>query len=162
GPRGERGQLQVPGRAGDEGDSRPRQPRGGEPAAAGEDRRGAVASSGTETGRRARESSNSSPPRHHPRFCVKLRVEEKKMTQIADPTPAVPGSAETTEIDSRTLPFSLSLRWPESLRRDDDWLLSISQENPDLRFEYTAEGELIIMSPNIPDGSDRNAELIFQ
>jgi Uma2 family endonuclease len=89
------------------------------------------------------------------------------MTQIAEPTPAgsplpVTDPEEPAQVDNWTEPFFLSLRWPESLRQDEDWLLALSQENPDLRFEYSAEGELIIMSPNIPDGSDRNAELTFQ
>ena len=43
-----------------------------------------------------------------------------------------------------------------------DELLEISSDNPDLRFEVTEEGKLIIMSPTGSDSGRRNTKLIFQ
>jgi len=43
---------------------------------------------------------------------------------------------------------------------DDFWRLC--QENPDLRLERTAQGELTVMPPALPDGSQRNMGLSAQ
>ena len=48
------------------------------------------------------------------------------------------------------------------LRVSDEDFWRLCQENPDLRLERTAEGELIVMPPAAPDGSQRNAGLTAQ
>jgi Uma2 family endonuclease len=44
----------------------------------------------------------------------------------------------------------------------DEQFFQLCQNNPDLRFERTAQGELIIMPPTGGDTSDRNADLTYQ
>ncbi len=45
------------------------------------------------------------------------------------------------------------------LRVSDEDFWRLCQENPDLRLERTAQGELIVMPPAAPDGSQRNMSL---
>jgi Uma2 family endonuclease len=45
------------------------------------------------------------------------------------------------------------------LRVSDEDFWRLCQENPDLRLERTAQGELIVMAPAAPDGSQRNMSL---
>ncbi len=56
------------------------------------------------------------------------------------------------------LPARLELKI--NLTQAQFWQLC--QENDDLRFERTATGELIIMSPTGANTSERNADLIYQ
>jgi Uma2 family endonuclease len=44
----------------------------------------------------------------------------------------------------------------------DEQFFQLCQRHPDLKFEHTAEGELIIMSPIGGETGDRNSELNFQ
>ena len=44
----------------------------------------------------------------------------------------------------------------------DDQFFQLCQKNRDLRFERSAEGDLIIMPPTGSETSDRNAELTYQ
>jgi Uma2 family endonuclease len=48
------------------------------------------------------------------------------------------------------------------LRVSDEDFWRLCEENPDLRLERTAEGELIVMPPAAPDGSQRNAGITAQ
>ncbi len=56
---------------------------------------------------------------------------------------------------------ALALAIPPDVRRrvSDEDVWRLCQENPDLRLERTAEGELIVMPPAGPDGSQRNMSL---
>lgn len=56
------------------------------------------------------------------------------------------------------LPPKLKLK----LKLTDEQFWQLCQENDDLRFEATANGDLIIMPPTGGTTSDRNAELIYQ
>ncbi|MGJ3249633.1 MAG: Uma2 family endonuclease [Elainellaceae cyanobacterium] len=44
----------------------------------------------------------------------------------------------------------------------DEQFSQLCQRHPDLKFEHTAEGDLIIMSPTGGETGDRNSELNFQ
>ena len=55
--------------------------------------------------------------------------------------------------------LALSVPPDVRLRVSDDDFWRLCQENPDLRLERTAEGELIVMPPAAPDGSHRNMSL---
>jgi Uma2 family endonuclease len=44
----------------------------------------------------------------------------------------------------------------------DEQFFQLCQNNPDLRFEHTAQRDLIIMPPTGGDTSDRNADLTYQ
>ncbi|MEM8779419.1 MAG: Uma2 family endonuclease [Cyanobacteria bacterium P01_G01_bin.49] len=50
----------------------------------------------------------------------------------------------------------------ESLELSNDQFYQLCQNNPDLRFERNAQGDLIIMSPTGGETSDRNSEINFQ
>ena len=52
--------------------------------------------------------------------------------------------------------LALSVPPDVRLRVSDEDFWRLCQENPDLRLERTAEGELIVMPPAPPDGSQRN------
>jgi Uma2 family endonuclease len=58
--------------------------------------------------------------------------------------------------------LALSVPPDVRLRVSDEDFWRLCQENPDLRLERTAEGELIVMPPAAPDGSQRNAGLTAQ
>lgn len=49
-----------------------------------------------------------------------------------------------------------------SLELTDDQFFRLCQDNRDLRFEMTAEGDIIIMNPTGTKTGDRNSELNFQ
>ncbi len=49
-----------------------------------------------------------------------------------------------------------------NIKLTDEQFWHLCQDNPDWRFERTASGELIIMSPTGSETGDRNAELTYQ
>ena len=49
-----------------------------------------------------------------------------------------------------------------SLKLTDDQFFRLCGDNPELRIEMTAEGEIIIMNPIGAKTGDRNSELNFQ
>lgn len=55
--------------------------------------------------------------------------------------------------------FELDL---DNINLTDEQFFQLCQNNPDMRFERTASGELIIMSPTGSITSDRNADLTCQ
>ena len=57
-----------------------------------------------------------------------------------------------------SLPSTLELRIPLT----DDQFFQLCQDNPNLRFERTASGELLIMSLTGGETGNRNIELAFQ
>ncbi|ACK70224.1 hypothetical protein PCC7424_1790 [Gloeothece citriformis PCC 7424] len=59
------------------------------------------------------------------------------------------------EIDRLSLPSRLEL----TLDLTDEQFVNLCQNNRDLRFERTATGELIIMSPTGGITGDRNSEI---
>lgn len=50
----------------------------------------------------------------------------------------------------------------DNLNLTDEQFFGLCQNNPDLRFERTAQGELIIMPPTGSITSDRNSDLNYQ
>ena len=50
----------------------------------------------------------------------------------------------------------------DNINLTDEQFFQLCQNNPDLRFERTASGELIIMPPTGSITSDRNADLTYQ
>lgn len=58
------------------------------------------------------------------------------------------------------LPARLTLN-PE-LRMDDDEYYAFCVANPDVRFERTSEGEIVIVPPAGYESDDRNAEVMTQ
>lgn len=58
--------------------------------------------------------------------------------------------------------LALSVPPDVHLRVSDEDFWRLCQENRDLRLERTAEGELIVMPPAAPDGSQRNAGITAQ
>ncbi|ELR96511.1 Uma2 family endonuclease [Gloeocapsa sp. PCC 73106] len=57
-----------------------------------------------------------------------------------------------------SLPTTLEL----NIDLTDEQFFILCQNNPELRFELTATGQLIIMPPTGSETSDRNAELTYQ
>jgi Uma2 family endonuclease len=57
-------------------------------------------------------------------------------------------------------PLVLSMRPPAKMT--DEQFIAFCQQNPDLRIERSAEGDLIIMSPTKDDAGIKNAELTHQ
>ncbi|MGB3638186.1 MAG: Uma2 family endonuclease [Rivularia sp. (in: cyanobacteria)] len=55
--------------------------------------------------------------------------------------------------------FELDL---DNINLTDEQFFQLCQNNPDMRFERTASGELIIMSPTGSITGDRNADLTYQ
>jgi Uma2 family endonuclease len=56
----------------------------------------------------------------------------------------------------------LRLRFPPSARLTDELFEALAAENPNLRLERTARGDLEIMAPAGPDSSHRNSHLTYQ
>ncbi len=50
----------------------------------------------------------------------------------------------------------------ENINLTDEQFFQLCQNNPDLRFERTASGELIIMPPTVGITGDRNSDLNYQ
>jgi Uma2 family endonuclease len=57
---------------------------------------------------------------------------------------------------------ALMIRFPENRVWDDDTLLDLSAKNPELRFEQTARGDLIIMAPAGTETGDKDSEINMQ
>ena len=58
-------------------------------------------------------------------------------------------------IATEALTYAVTLNWPLT----DDQFAELCVLNPDMRFEYTSTGDLIIMPPTGGDTSERNASL---
>jgi Uma2 family endonuclease len=56
----------------------------------------------------------------------------------------------------------LVLRLRPAVELTPDQLLHLSSLNPDLRFELTSKGELVVMPPAGGESSNRNAEITMQ
>jgi Uma2 family endonuclease len=67
-------------------------------------------------------------------------------------------------LDSPDSPFQgvLTLHLPANSPLNDDAILALSAENPTLRFEQTAEGDLIIMAPSGTQTGAFDAEITAQ
>ncbi len=61
-----------------------------------------------------------------------------------------------------TNPVSLPATLELNIDLTDEQFFQLCQKNRDLRFERTANGELIIMPPTGSETSDRNADLTYQ
>jgi Uma2 family endonuclease len=62
--------------------------------------------------------------------------------------------------DVRALQGSLMIHLPKNRLWDDDALLALSAENPELRFEQTARGDLIIMAPAGTETGGKDADIV--
>lgn len=90
------------------------------------------------------------------------------MTQVAQPVPDAPSPhlvetqehGATTHASTSLLP--LVLRLPAALPMDDEQFLALCSANDPLRFERTAEGDLVIMAPAGEDAPIQNSELTRQ
>jgi Uma2 family endonuclease len=69
---------------------------------------------------------------------------------------------ETEQVVMLDAPGGLTLRLRPVIEITPDILLELSSLNDDLRFELTAEGELIVMSPTNLDTGDQNSEINMQ
>jgi Uma2 family endonuclease len=90
------------------------------------------------------------------------------MTDVAEPAPAersveAAGTQEQSApaVDAPS-PFPLVLHLPDNLSMDEEQFLALCAQNDDLRFERSAEGDLIIMPPAGEDTPIKNAELNYQ
>ncbi|PZO43107.1 MAG: hypothetical protein DCF17_06575 [Shackletoniella antarctica] len=57
---------------------------------------------------------------------------------------------------------AITLTFPPSLALTDEAFFQLCQRNSDVRFERTASGELIVMSPVGGEGGKREADLTFE
>lgn len=57
---------------------------------------------------------------------------------------------------------AITLTFPPSLELTDEAFFQLCQRNSDVRFERTASGELIVMSPVGGEGGKREADLTFE
>lgn len=57
---------------------------------------------------------------------------------------------------------AIKIRLSDALRFTDDEFFQLCQINRDLRFERTAEGDIIVMPPTGFETGDRNAEIVTQ
>jgi Uma2 family endonuclease len=64
--------------------------------------------------------------------------------------------------EAKALQGALLIRYPKNRVLDDDALLALSSANPELRFEQTAQGDLIIMRPAGTETGGYDAELVAQ
>jgi Uma2 family endonuclease len=62
----------------------------------------------------------------------------------------------------RALQGPLTIHLPKNRVWDDDTILALSAENPELRFEQTAQGDLVIMPPAGTETGDRDSEINMQ
>src|SRR4051812_11023073 len=74
---------------------------------------------------------------------------------------AITDHAEQT-LDRSDQALALAVPADVRLRVSDEDFWRLCQENPDLRLERNAQGELIVMPPAAPDGSQRNASITAQ
>ena len=63
---------------------------------------------------------------------------------------------------TKVLQGVLMLHPPKNRVWDDDTILALSAENPELRFEQTTQGDLIIMPPVGTETGDRDSEINMQ
>jgi Uma2 family endonuclease len=56
----------------------------------------------------------------------------------------------------------VAIRLPMPVRQGPDWFLHFCEANRDWQFEQTAEGDVLIMAPNVAEGGFREASLISQ
>ncbi len=54
---------------------------------------------------------------------------------------------------------ALLIRYPKNRVLDDEMLLALSSENPELRFEQTAQGDLIVMAPAGTETGGKDADI---
>lgn len=64
--------------------------------------------------------------------------------------------------DGVALQGSLTIHLPKNRVWDDETILALSTENPELRFEQTAQGDLIVMAPAGTETGDRDSEINMQ
>jgi Uma2 family endonuclease len=57
---------------------------------------------------------------------------------------------------------ALTIHLPKNRVWDNETILALSAENPELRFEQTAQGDLIIMAPAGTETGDRDSEINMQ
>jgi Uma2 family endonuclease len=74
---------------------------------------------------------------------------------------AITDHAEGT-LDRSDQALALAVPADVRLRVSDEDFWRLCQENPDLRLERNVQGELIVMPPAAPDGSQRNMSLSAQ
>ena len=70
--------------------------------------------------------------------------------------------APVLEKPEKVLQGALVIHLPKNRVWDDDTLLALSAENPELRFEQTARGDLIVMAPAGTETGDRDSEINMQ
>ena len=81
---------------------------------------------------------------------------------VAEPVPAPPQTALSTEVKSGETVYPLTLQFPAETPLTDDALLQISDANDGLRFERTERGELVVMPPATNSSDEISAELTRQ
>jgi Uma2 family endonuclease len=90
------------------------------------------------------------------------------MTDVAEPIGVVPPmdagglNREQEATEGPTLGGALVLRMRPPAKLTARQFVHLCHQNPNLRLERTAEGDVIIMPPAHPDTSDRNADLTTQ
>src|SRR5437879_8101197 len=88
------------------------------------------------------------------------------MTQVADPSSATTAKesqgGDLAPSTDALLPMPLVLHMRPAIEMDDEQFFAFCQQNSHVRFEYTAEGDLVIMSPVGGETGDRESELNFQ
>jgi Uma2 family endonuclease len=90
------------------------------------------------------------------------------MTDVVDRTTAgVPTETSAAEPAvaleaDPSVPFPLVLRMPPTLPLDDEQFLALCSRNEPLRFERTADGDIVIMPPAGEDAPIQNSELNYQ
>ena len=70
--------------------------------------------------------------------------------------PSIPDIAQTPE------GFSFVMKMPAGLTMSEDQFFEFCQVNGDLRFERTAQGDIIVMPPTGWESSEQNGEIYFQ
>jgi Uma2 family endonuclease len=83
--------------------------------------------------------------------------EQLRPLKVGPPRPRPQPEIGGADLDG---PLVLSMRPPAKLTEDQ--FIAFCQQNPDLRIERTAGGDLIIMSPTKDDAGIKNAELTHQ
>ena len=75
--------------------------------------------------------------------------------------PAKPEAATEPVADPHPLPAPVKLKLPDCWNPTDEALIELSAINEPWRFELTADGELVIMSPEGRGSSRRGAEILI-
>jgi Uma2 family endonuclease len=63
------------------------------------------------------------------------------------------------KLDGVALQGTLTIHLPKNKVWDDETILALSAENPELRFEQTARGDLIVMAPAGTETGGKDAEI---